>query len=356
MHEAVQVLLKRRPGTTVTAFRAYYQNHHAKLVLPWCKANGVTYYAHIRGPLTWTKPHSAPSDAAISGAAPPPGTSTSTPNITLAGWDAAAEMVFLPDFQLEEMKEREYYQKVILPDERKFLLDEARAHMVVLAAGSVEGMVKIFTPTAFKMQVIKLTFLALCTTLVSAGHLLTLRHRYKSGTDLLVNDLLRLDEAIKTITTAANNYTGGQEGYEAIRESFAEVNRTNRIAYRDAMTIMPQTIEESNQIISIVSDPIAPDITTAVDAVIAKKTLIDEAGFRQETADGLNLISYDHDTLSLVAVAPKLNPVTIPAAAVPVLRIDLDWRRGVAAFGGVPLAPLTKGGLQETSDQGHDEQ
>ncbi|RMY83863.1 hypothetical protein D0861_07226 [Hortaea werneckii] len=194
------------------------------------------------------------------------------------------------------------------------------------------------------MQVIKLTFLAICTTLVSAGHLLTLPHRYNSGTDLLVNDLLRLDEAIKTITTAANSYTGGQEGYEAIRESFAEVNRTNRIAYRDAMTIMP------------LSDPIAPDITTAVDAVIAKKALIDEAGFRQETADGLNLISYDHDTLSLVAVAPKLNPLTIPAAAVPVLRIDLDWRRGVAAFGGVSLAPLTKGGLQEASDQEHDEQ
>ena len=90
------------------------------------------------------------------------------------------------------------------------------------------------------MQVVKLTFLAICTTLVSARHLLTLSHRYNSGTDLLVNDLLRLDETIKTITTAANGYTGGQEGYEAIRESFAEVNRTNRIAYRDAMTIMPR--------------------------------------------------------------------------------------------------------------------
>lgn len=48
-------------------------------------------------------------------------------------------MVFPPDFQLEEMKEREYYEKIILPDEREFLLDEARAHMVVFAAGSVEG-------------------------------------------------------------------------------------------------------------------------------------------------------------------------------------------------------------------------
>lgn len=61
----------------------------------------------------------------------------------------------------------------------------------------------------------------------------------------------------------------------------------------------------------------------------------------KETADSLNLIFYDHDTLSLVAVAPKLAPATIPTAAVPVLAIDLTWREGVVAFGGVPLAPIT---------------
>lgn len=60
-----------------------------------------------------------------------------------------------------------------------------------------------------------------------------------------------------------------------------------------------------------------------------------------ETAAGLNLISYDHDTLSLVSVAPKLAPVTLPIAAVPVLKIDLTWREGVLAFGGLPLAPIT---------------
>lgn len=62
--------------------------------------------------------------------------------------------------------------------------------------------------------------------------------------------------------------------------------------------------------------------------------------FSRDTA-GLNLIPYDHDTLSLVAVAPKLAAVTIPAAALPVLAIDLTWREGVVAFGGVPLAPIT---------------
>ncbi|KAK5111235.1 hypothetical protein LTR62_005263 [Meristemomyces frigidus] len=159
-------------------------------------------------------------------------------------------------------------------------------------------------------------------------------------TDLLVTDLLRLDLAIRNITYAAGNYTGGVAAYEPIRESFAEVNRTNRIAYYDAMTIDLQSVPESDRIIAVVANPIAPDITDCINALIAKKSLIDAAGLTTETANGLNLISYDHDTLSLVAVAPKLNVATIPAAAVPVLRIDLDWRRGVVAFGGVPLAPI----------------
>lgn len=58
-----------------------------------------------------------------------------------------------------------------------------------------------------------------------------------AGTNLLIKDLLVLDEAIKTITYAANSYTGGVAAYEPIRESFAAVNRTNRIAYYDAMKI-----------------------------------------------------------------------------------------------------------------------
>ena len=107
------------------------------------------------------------------------------------------------------------------------------------------------------------------------------------------------------------------------------------------LTTSSESIPDSNRIIAVVANPIQPDITQAVNALVAKKDLIDASGFMKETADGLNLISYDHDTLSLVAVAPKLNPATIPAASPPVLQIDLDWRRGVVAFGGVPLAPIT---------------
>lgn len=100
------------------------------------------------------------------------------------------------------------------------------------------------------------------------------------------------------------------------------------------------TVPESKRVVAVVADPITPDVAAAIDALVAKKSLIDAAGLASETAAGLNLISYDHDTLSLIAVAPKLSVVTIPAAAAPVLEIDLEWRRGVLAFGGVPLAPL----------------
>ncbi|CZT47557.1 uncharacterized protein RSE6_08132 [Rhynchosporium secalis] len=181
-------------------------------------------------------------------------------------------------------------------------------------------------------------FLLLVATTLAVATPLTTRD---TGTDLLITDLLRLDRAIRTITYAAGNYTGGAEGYKAIRESFAETNRTNRIAYYDAMTIAPQNVKDSKAIIAVVSHPITPDITDAVNALIAKKSLIDAAGFMKETAAGLNLISYDHDTLSLIAVAPKLALATVPSAAVPVLAIDLTWREGVLAFGGVPLAPIT---------------
>lgn len=61
-----------------------------------------------------------------------------------------------------------------------------------------------------------------------------------TGTTLLINDLLQLDLAIQNITHAANSYTGGVTAYQPIRDSFAQVNRTNRIVYYDAMSIAPR--------------------------------------------------------------------------------------------------------------------
>lgn len=55
-------------------------------------------------------------------------------------WDGAAEMVFErgPDFQ-STAKSDDYYQKVILPDERSFLISEALQHLRWMEPGAVEG-------------------------------------------------------------------------------------------------------------------------------------------------------------------------------------------------------------------------
>lgn len=46
-------ILKRHPSSTPQAFRTHYTTRHAPLALPWCLANGVTYYAQIHAPLRW---------------------------------------------------------------------------------------------------------------------------------------------------------------------------------------------------------------------------------------------------------------------------------------------------------------
>lgn len=77
-----------------------------------------------------------------------------------------------------------------------------------------------------------------------------------SETNLLVTDLLRLDRAIRNITYAAGNYTGGAAGYQAIRESFAQVNYTNRVAYYDGLKIAPRkpSPEHGKTLMDIISN------------------------------------------------------------------------------------------------------
>ena len=42
-----QALLKRRLGTSTEDFRAHYIDRHAPIAVPWCLANGVSYYAQV---------------------------------------------------------------------------------------------------------------------------------------------------------------------------------------------------------------------------------------------------------------------------------------------------------------------
>ncbi|KAK5135782.1 hypothetical protein LTR08_004608 [Meristemomyces frigidus] len=121
MSLADHVLLKRRAATTTEAFRKHYTERHSRLVMPWCLANGVTYYAQLHGPLAWASPASPKS----------------TSDIEIGDWDAVAEMVF-PNGKIGGVG-MAYYENIILLDERVFLLRNALDHMKVVEPRSVTG-------------------------------------------------------------------------------------------------------------------------------------------------------------------------------------------------------------------------
>ncbi|KAK0874067.1 hypothetical protein LTS02_000449 [Friedmanniomyces endolithicus] len=137
-----QNLLKRRAGITIEEFRKHYIERHGKLAIPWFLANGVTYYAQtpnppgfrpqtcspwyisqIHRPLHWTSPSAREKHEST---------------IHLDDWDAIGEVAFAEGYGTFSNAPA-YYQQVILPDERRFLLDEAFKHMKIVDADCVGG-------------------------------------------------------------------------------------------------------------------------------------------------------------------------------------------------------------------------
>jgi len=111
-----QALLKRHPSMTQEEFSAAWLRHGA-IVLPYFLSYGCQYYAQIHWPL------SAPSTPSLSAE-------------EMAGWDGAAESIHAnPRLVLSEEEKawREaYYEDVILPDERRFLVSAATEHMKIV--------------------------------------------------------------------------------------------------------------------------------------------------------------------------------------------------------------------------------
>lgn len=85
---------------------------------------GVVYYAQIHGPLTistTTNINNLPQD------------------LILADYDGAAELSWGPNRKEDSAKSRDYYRKVILADEKRFLVSLALEHLVRVDARTVVG-------------------------------------------------------------------------------------------------------------------------------------------------------------------------------------------------------------------------
>jgi len=115
-----QALIARKPTMSQKEFSDHWYNKHAPLVLPYFLSFGFQYYAQTHGPLT---------------------SKNEEVKKILGGFDGAAESIHSSTSRTEPESawKKAYYDEVIRPDERRFLVSEALHHFKVVPAGSVEG-------------------------------------------------------------------------------------------------------------------------------------------------------------------------------------------------------------------------
>lgn len=112
-------LIKRNPTLTRIQFNHYWLHTHAAIGIPWALAAGCVAYVEIHN----LRPTAAtPSD------------------LDITQYDGAAELVLNPPPGfMESKKAQDFFQKVIVPDEKMCMADEARKHARFVDKAVVEG-------------------------------------------------------------------------------------------------------------------------------------------------------------------------------------------------------------------------
>ncbi|KUJ20337.1 uncharacterized protein LY89DRAFT_441218 [Mollisia scopiformis] len=122
-----QGLLRRNPSLTPEEFYHHWLHKHAPIVVPFFLHSGAQHYEQIHGPLI-------------------PSNTASTPSVDISTYDGAAGMP--PQSILDNPApmpkwKQDYYQEVILADERRFLVSEALDHIYRVPPGTVKGERKV---------------------------------------------------------------------------------------------------------------------------------------------------------------------------------------------------------------------
>ncbi|KAH8803039.1 hypothetical protein F5884DRAFT_682304 [Xylogone sp. PMI_703] len=108
---------------TLQEFSDHWYNKHAAMVVPYFLHSGISYYAQIHSPLL-----------------------TEDPSLDISEWDGVAAM---PSQEVLENPppipkwKKDYYQEVILPDERRFLVSEALQHIKRVPPQTVKGVLRV---------------------------------------------------------------------------------------------------------------------------------------------------------------------------------------------------------------------
>ncbi|PVH87465.1 hypothetical protein DL98DRAFT_525511 [Cadophora sp. DSE1049] len=148
---------------------------------------------------------------------------------------------------------------------------------------------------------------------------------------LIYSDLVALDKSVLALKSAIQSYTGGLLTATPILGGVTAVHLANRKAYTDALLIPNATLADSQIIVDFVSDTLAKHIPESVDILEGKKSLFEKDQLEGTVLGSLELLKYDHDTLS-AALVEKVDPRVLPQAKVAVKVIDDALDGGIATF------------------------
>lgn len=147
-------LLKRNPAMTPEEFSHHWFTKHAPLVVPLFLDSGVQHYEQARGDrplsLKFLPLYNIVSCSKRIISLPLPTTqmhgplTSAEPTLVTTDWDGAAGTVRPPVTvngapAPPPQWKQDYYNEVVLADERRFLVSEARLHIQMVGPGTVRG-------------------------------------------------------------------------------------------------------------------------------------------------------------------------------------------------------------------------
>ncbi|CZR64989.1 uncharacterized protein PAC_14889 [Phialocephala subalpina] len=151
--------------------------------------------------------------------------------------------------------------------------------------------------------------------------------------DLILVDLKALDDTVKGLSKSIELYPGGAVEAGPILVAFSAVHIANRKAYGTACAIKNLTISDSYTVLNYVSKTLGVDIPSGVKDLKAKKEECVKSGLEKSVVSSLDLLKYDHESLS-GALGKKLSQdqgVQLEAYGV-VKSIDDAIKEGIAGF------------------------
>ncbi|RMD39858.1 hypothetical protein DV735_g5270, partial [Chaetothyriales sp. CBS 134920] len=121
---------------------------------------------------------------------------------------------------------------------------------------------------------------------------------------ILALDVYGIDSAVRALQPQVEAYTGGGEFGAGLINGLPvalgvfKIHVANRKAYVDALISHRLPEEASIKVVEAVSDSVAVSIPAAVKALVAKRDEFDAAGLRDVVRVTLQVLKYDHDSLS----------------------------------------------------------